>query len=596
MKYYLERYRQALREYRKQLGFLAKKTILIEFPFSNKRAYYSLAPLSNALHELDADLSVSLHEGESTNLKILEHFWQTYMEMNSGKKNHKTEALKEFINAAGKKIGKGKLKAVLKEPDAWISAEKDCFVVEFGQEICFVPFRSDWFKERKKKALQKTVSKILGQGFALKKGERFSIGFELVPAKKDLELPLNDYLDNFPIAMAMALAAGKKGAGVSMGSGTARKSKTEPMNRIAELKTIISGCEYDKKVNEPVFRKYAVLSKKLRAWEWENADAVFSIIGKGYAGKHLFGTRIGYPSLDRKTRWPSPGAMFLKPWWNPQSKIDSRKPKTRLGITETLPIENFVRACNIDYKKMRARNEAIKKAVEKSNKIIVRGIKVRGGRTELEVLIGKGKKKRIIMKSDSDARNKIDRRILKEKGILAGMYANYPGGEAFLTPESINGRAIGDVVINIDRSYVLSEKNPIVVEFNNGKWKLKKAPAKIKGRIEKELRDVKKLINEYEKNKALPAEIIKQYRENFKRVGEFAINTNPKAKLGNYLIENEKIARMLHIALGSGFEPDRQTLYHWDFVINSPRQKLDIYGIDSKERKHWIVRKGKFVL
>jgi len=86
------------------------------------------------------------------------------------------------------------------------------------------------------------------------------------------------------------------------------------------------------------------------------------------------------------------------------------------------------------------------------------------------------------------------------------------------------------------------------------------------------------------------------YRENYRRVGEFAINTNPKAKLGNYLIENEKIAKMIHIALGSGFEPDRQTVYHWDFVVNAPRQKLDIYGLDRKGKKHWIIKKGKFAL
>jgi leucyl aminopeptidase (aminopeptidase T) len=53
---------------------------------------------------------------------------------------------------------------------------------------------------------------------------------------------------------------------------------------------------------------------------------------------------------------------------------------------------------------------------------------------------------------------------------------------------------------------------------------------------------------------------------------------------------------MIHIALGSGFEPDRQTLYHWDFVINSPRQKLDIFGIDKKGKEHWIIRKGKFAV
>ena len=84
-------------------------------------------------------------------------------------------------------------------------------------------------------------------------------------------------------------------------------------------------------------------------------------------------------------------------------------------------------------------------------------------------------------------------------------------------------------------------------------------------------------------------------KSNFNKIGEFAINTNPKAKLCDYLIVNEKIARMIHIALGSGFEPDRATDYHTDIVIDSPRQKLDIYGIDNDGNEHWIIKKGEFV-
>jgi leucyl aminopeptidase (aminopeptidase T) len=62
------------------------------------------------------------------------------------------------------------------------------------------------------------------------------------------------------------------------------------------------------------------------------------------------------------------------------------------------------------------------------------------------------------------------------------------------------------------------------------------------------------------------------------------------------LIETEKLARMIHIALGSGYEPERETLYHCDIVINNPRQKMDIFGTDEKGKEHWLIRKGKFVV
>ena len=78
-------------------------------------------------------------------------------------------------------------------------------------------------------------------------------------------------------------------------------------------------------------------------------------------------------------------------------------------------------------------------------------------------------------------------------------------------------------------------------------------------------------------------------------IGEFAVNTNPKAKLCDYLIVNEKIAGMIHVALGSGFERDRKSLYHWDIVVNALKQKLDIYGVDKKNKQRWVLKKGKFV-
>ena len=63
-----------------------------------------------------------------------------------------------------------------------------------------------------------------------------------------------------------------------------------------------------------------------------------------------------------------------------------------------------------------------------------------------------------------------------------------------------------------------------------------------------------------------------------------------KARLCNYLIVNEKIANMIHIALGSGFEPDRATVYHTDIVIDAPRQKLNITAVSGHRR--WEIMKG----
>jgi hypothetical protein len=152
------------------------------------------------------------------------------------------------------------------------------------------------------------------------------------------------------------------------------------------------------------------------------------------------------------------------------------------------------------------------------------------------------------------------------------------------------------VVISIDQSYLLSEKEPLVVEANGHSYKIISGPKNIIKKLEEKKKDAWEMILNQERFKSSPQEVIDLKKKNFNMINEFAINTNPNAKLCDYLVVNEKIAKMIHIALGSGFEPDRATEYHTDIVINSPRQKMDIYGVDGKGNKHWIIKKGEFVV
>ena len=198
------------------------------------------------------------------------------------------------------------------------------------------------------------------------------------------------------------------------------------------------------------------------------------------------------------------------------------------------------------------------------------------------------------MNSDVDVRQMFDPKSLK-KGIKAGTYANIPGGEMFLSPEWMKGVFYGDVVISIDNSYVLSQKNPLVIRCDEKGYKILHGPKDIIKKINEKKKEAMQVLLKQEKNKSLPKEIIKLKKANFNHIGEFAVNTNPKAELCNYLIVNEKIAGMIHIALGSGFEDDRATVYHYDIVINAKEQKLDIYGVKGK-KKFWMLKKGKLIV
>ncbi|PIU21700.1 MAG: hypothetical protein COT15_00820 [Candidatus Diapherotrites archaeon CG08_land_8_20_14_0_20_34_12] len=598
MKYDIRKFNHAVNEYTGLLkGSVEKKTIVFTLRFENKEAYYSLAPLSRALDELKADVRVFVITNGTKTLKIVNKVWNCHDDLQKGVKNDKTKALKDFITVVNNKTKNTEFNEIFKRPDIEFIANENGFI---SKDWNFnLPYHASWFKPRKWGKLVDTAELILNEVFGLRKGELFSVGFNLIPNKKFLDLPLDDYLDNFAIAYAFVLAAIKLDARASLGAATARESKLEKMDRVSDLITTLGGCEYEKKIDMPVFQKFKKLSKLLGIDELEFSTASFGIHGKGYGGKHFFGLNMGYPSLDKKTVWDSPGSMFLKAWWYPQTKIDKREPIKRVAITETLPIERLIETTNIKYDVMRAKNDAIKRILEKCDELrVIANRPTKGYKTDMTVDLKGAIKDRVrVMASDSDVTFLIDQNIKKTFGVNAGMFANVPGGEAFFTPESISGIAVGDVVINIDRSRVITPENPVIVKMDKGRYEIIKGPKSIMDRIKKEMKDINKLIKEYEHKKVLPEGILKMHKDNLYRIGEFAINTNPKAKLGLYLIENEKIARMMHIALGSGFEPHRQTLYHWDMVINNPRQKMDIYGMcTGSKKKYYIIKNGNFVI
>ena len=124
--------------------------------------------------------------------------------------------------------------------------------------------------------------------------------------------------------------------------------------------------------------------------------------------------------------------------------------------------------------------------------IRVVGKVVDGYKTDFTVtLVSKEGKRKMFTAQDSDVRSIIDKEYYERTKIKAGAYANFPSGETFVTPESVYGMMVGDVVINIDRSYVIPEKTPIIVEFTGNRYKVIKAPRKIKEVMTRERKEAR---------------------------------------------------------------------------------------------------------
>ncbi|MBU1198826.1 MAG: hypothetical protein KKF46_02040 [Nanoarchaeota archaeon] len=584
MKYDLKAFDSAVKYYEKHLKKFKKKNIFVVLDTNNEKAFFSIAPLSRAAHNLGCDMGVRVIQKTSKALNALVDIWNVFDDLEKGVKNNYTKALDDFIKSVDKKA-KGKFRKLFKRPEVFVHANNNEFFTNQGFRMDFKP---QWFKKYKWDKLLETGEIIWDQVYNLKKDEKVGMGFDLIMKASDMQYPLEDYFDSYAIARTMFVSchANEK----SMSTYSSRKTQLEDSERTSELASTILGCELEKNIDEPWFKKYKILSKLLKLERFEPANVTFFAKGEGEPGKHVFGESIGYPTPNKKSRWSSAGGIVFQLPWAPQTKIDSRAPVGRVAFTDTVPINIFIDTCHIDWFEMKRKNDALAKIANMSDKFIVESSK-----SNFEVhLIGKKGKRRIAMNSDVDVREKLDPLSLK-KGIKAGTFGNIPGGEMFVTPEYIKGMFYGDVVISIDKSYALSSKNPLVIKCNEQGYKIVKGPKKVVDKINEKKKESMKILKMQEKNKSLPKDIIKLKKDNFNKIGEFAINTNPKAKLCNYLIINEKIAGMIHIALGSGFEEDRSGLYHYDIVINAKEQKLDIYGVKGN-KKFWAMKKGKLIV
>ena len=107
MKYDKNAFDSAVDDYKKSINNAKGKNFFITFGINNKNAFYSLAPLSRALHELGADASCVGINKKSEGIEALKDVWKTFEELESGIKNDKTSSLKDFIDEVDKKAKGG---------------------------------------------------------------------------------------------------------------------------------------------------------------------------------------------------------------------------------------------------------------------------------------------------------------------------------------------------------------------------------------------------------------------------------------------------------------------------------------------------------
>src|SRR3989338_3535483 len=92
MKYNQKAFDSAVDSYKKAIKDAKGKNFFIIFEIINKEVFYSLAPLSRALHELGADASCVAVSKKSEGLEALKDVWKAFEDLENGIKNDKSAA------------------------------------------------------------------------------------------------------------------------------------------------------------------------------------------------------------------------------------------------------------------------------------------------------------------------------------------------------------------------------------------------------------------------------------------------------------------------------------------------------------------------
>ncbi len=153
---------------------------------------------------------------------------------------------------------------------------------------------------------------------------------------------------------------------------------------------------------------------------------------------------------------------------------------------------------------------------------------------------------------------------------VPGKGGNLPAGEVFISPEV--GKSHGTIVF--DGSISLSEgevvlETPIYCKVVNG------FVTEVTGGPEaKKLEETLKIAHEKPtllfKEGKITKETADEYSKNAYHLGELGIGLNKSAKIVGNMLEDEKVYKTCHIAIGANYDEDANALIHLDGLIKAP--------------------------
>jgi aminopeptidase len=245
--------------------------------------------------------------------------------------------------------------------------------------------------------------------------------------------------------------------------------------------------------------------------------------------------------------------------------------KSRSFWSPSVTIDMFERAVPIDYKKLKANCRKLMAILDRASEVHVTA---RAG-TDLVI----GVRKRKTRMDDGDFSR-------------PGAGGNVPAGEVFISPELGTGQ--GTIVFDgciSSKGGVIIIKKPIVATVKNN------LVTKIEGgREARELRETlsaaKKTTRKFAKDGLISKKLVREYMKNIYNLGELGIGLNENARIVGRMLEDEKVFKTCHIAIGSNYDGDADALNHLDGLVKRPTMEVR----DAKGRSRIIMKNGVIII
>jgi aminopeptidase len=173
-----------------------------------------------------------------------------------------------------------------------------------------------------------------------------------------------------------------------------------------------------------------------------------------------------------------------------------------------------------------------------------------------------------------------------------GRGGNLPAGEMYISPElgAGEGTLVFDGCISSDRGVIIIKQPIRATVKRNLVTKLSGGPeARL---LQQTLDRARASTRKFAAEGKIARKDLAEYLKNITNLGELGIGLNEKARIVGNMLEDEKVLKTCHIAIGSNYDNDAKALIHLDGLVKNPT----IVVRDSRGRKTTVLKDGKIVV